>query len=139
MKKTIYAVVSIGVTVFAAGSLTWWLLTAGPIGRAEAPEFYVRRTPLGDGATLQITYRATDHVPVRGCSCRGSSLLPLDPNDYTLSGDLSESGKQHGKWTLLSCDGNGAVLRQRVWYWYGQECSEGDFHKWAGPAGKDEP
>ncbi len=45
---------------------------------------------------------------------------------WIASGGFSDSGKLHGKWSYLMRDGG--LAEESVWYWYGEEVSEGEWH-----------
>lgn len=80
------------------------------------------------------------YVPVRETRKRHDNILfitgrnlwntPLDryviwDDGSSLNGPVSSSGKRHGKWTYY----NGDSYVEHSWYWYGEEVSEGEWHK----------
>ena len=69
-----------------------------------------------DDKNTFVTYRRWGDVPIKSTGLRNGGFW---------SGPLSPSGKKHGRWEFLS-------IRERtyVWYWYGEEVTEGEFHRY---------
>ena len=44
--------------------------------------------------------------------------------DFSMSGDISESGRMHGKWTFISYK---PLYSEDMYYWYGDKVTEGEF------------
>lgn len=57
------------------------------------------------------------NIPVEGSSLGIST-----------SGPMSASGKPHGEWEQFDWSKRGSDYHQRVWFWYGDEISEGEWH-----------
>ncbi|TWT57264.1 hypothetical protein KOR42_06220 [Thalassoglobus neptunius] len=51
--------------------------------------------------------------------------ISLNGDGWNNRGPLSESGKRHGEWTLFTYRPEFDI--QTVWYWYGEEVSEGEW------------
>lgn len=46
---------------------------------------------------------------------------------WSVEGYVTPSGKRHGKWSIFEFGKGHPAIYQDVWYWYGDEVSEGEF------------
>ncbi len=85
---------------------------------------------LADGTRAVITFDRKTRHPVR-------AIIPVNYEDvfdvwllgfYEWSGPVTKTFKRHGQWSRIVKKSLGVEYR---WYWYGERCSEGDFHRWA--------
>ncbi|MBN1553406.1 MAG: hypothetical protein JXA11_01575 [Phycisphaerae bacterium] len=82
-------------------------------------------TTLEDGTEITTYYSRFGYTP------KERYVKYADGPYIRASGDLTESGKLHGCWWYEKrrCDPPWDKF-DKIWYWYGEECTEGDFVKW---------
>ncbi|HEX4148291.1 MAG TPA: hypothetical protein VHY20_04855 [Pirellulales bacterium] len=87
----------------------------------------VKHGPIGEGLVIDCR---TYFTPFSHHAVYSSSRF-ADQAGKTLSlveGPLLPNGEPHGEWVDSDFNGSGASVKHK-WYWYGEEVSEGDFHR----------